>query len=242
MSEPESTLVGQRVVRRTNSGFDICAATAAGAPTPTSEALALVRARTGSMKRAIAGRILRWFDDRAPQLRDPKRQLVQHLPRCDNTVEMRSEIARLLVVAVALTGTASAQDLPPVRNTYGAFAFPNLQGTELIVLHDVPRAAEISTAICDRQMMRIGFVRRQAGAAMPRADRDSPEQFVRLAGSVFEVAGRRVQSGVTCFVAADPLFDNAELLPVQMRARPRECTAEEQHRAAAFRSRVIRRC
>ena len=42
------------------------------------EALALMRARTGSMNEAIAERILRWLDDPAPQLRDPKRQLVQH--------------------------------------------------------------------------------------------------------------------------------------------------------------------
>lgn len=159
---------------------------------------------------------------------------------------MRSQRATAIVLAGTVIGTLCAQDLPPVRNSYGAFAFPNMQGTELIVLHDVPRAAEMSTAICDRQTLRIRFVRRQTGAqtgaGMPRADRDSPEQFKRLAGSVFEVVGRPVPSGVTCFVAADPLLANAELLRVQMRAQPRECTAEEQQRAGALRSRSIRRC
>ena len=146
------------------------------------------------------------------------------------------------VLMAILICTLCAQDLPPVRNSYGAFAFPNMQGTELIVLHDVPRAAEISTAICDRQTLRIRFIRRQTGAGMPGADRDSPEQFKRLAGSVFEVVGRPVPSGVTCFVAPDSLLANAELLRVQMRAQPRECTAEEQQRAGALRTRSIRRC
>ena len=42
------------------------------------EALAVLRRRTPSMNHRIAERILAWLEDPQPQLRDPKKQLVQH--------------------------------------------------------------------------------------------------------------------------------------------------------------------
>ena len=44
----------------------------------TDEALAIVRRRSPSMNHRIAERILAWLEDPQPQLRDPKKQLVQH--------------------------------------------------------------------------------------------------------------------------------------------------------------------
>jgi len=148
---------------------------------------------------------------------------------------------RLIVTAVLMIGALSRQDLPAVTASHGAFAFPNVGGTALIVLHDIPHAAELRTAICAGRSLSIRFVRRQTVTGA-RADRESPREFDRLAGTVFQVLGRGVHPEDTCFVAADSLLEDAELLPVRALLRPSACTRTERRRFVAVRDRSIRAC
>jgi hypothetical protein len=45
----------------------------------------------------------------------------------------------LIAAAVLMIGAVSRQDLPAVTESHGAFGFPNLGGTEIIVLHEIPQ-------------------------------------------------------------------------------------------------------
>ena len=149
----------------------------------------------------------------------------------------------VLVLGALLTaGAASRQDLPSVSGSHGAFAFPNRDGTELIVRHDVPNAANYRTAICGGRLLPIRFVRQQTGAGMPAADRDVPAQFPKLVGTVFQVLERGAGPDDTCFVAVTSLIEKAELVPVRARPQQAKCTEAEQRRVAALRERRIESC
>jgi hypothetical protein len=146
-----------------------------------------------------------------------------------------------IVIIVLIIGAVSRQNLPAATETHGAFAFPNATGTALIVLHDIPEAAERRTAICAGRSLSIRFARLQTVTGPP-ADRQSPREFDRLAGTVFQVLGRSVDPDDTCFIAADSLLEGSELLPVRARSRPAQCTSSERRRLAAVRTRSIRAC
>ena len=147
-----------------------------------------------------------------------------------------------LIVATSLViGAVSTQDLPAVDPIYGAFAFPNLKGTELIVVHEIPNAAELRTAICGGRLISVRFVRRQT-ISDKATGWQSPQEFEHLAGAVFQVVGRSVPPEHTCFVAADSLLDNAALYPVRALSRPTTCSTAERRRVATLRERAIRAC
>lgn len=147
----------------------------------------------------------------------------------------------LIVATSVMIGALSTQDLPAVDHNYGAFAFPNVKGTELIVVHEIPNAAELRTAICGGQVISVRFVRRQTISG-ESTDRLFPEQFDHLAGTIFQVVGRSVAPARTCFVAADSLLSNAELYPMRAFSRPTTCGTTERHRVATLRERRIRAC
>lgn len=147
----------------------------------------------------------------------------------------------MIVAAVLTIGGVSRQDLPAVTESHGAFGFPNVRGTEIIVLHDIPHAGQLRTAICAGRSLSIRFVRRQAvtGAG---ADRESPRQFDRLEGTVFQVLEQGVRPEDTCFVAGDSILEDAELLWVRPSSTPAACTRTERRRVAALRERPIKAC
>lgn len=146
----------------------------------------------------------------------------------------------LITIFLAI-GSVSMQDLPAVDPGYGAFAFPNVAGTELIVVHEVPNAAAFRTAVCGGQLLSVRFVRHQTVSGQS-ADREWPNAFDHLEGAIFQIVGRRVPSTNNCFVAADSLLENAELLPVRAFSEPVACSAAERRRAAALHKRTIRAC
>jgi hypothetical protein len=146
----------------------------------------------------------------------------------------------LVFAAVLATAAVPGQDLPAVTESHGAFGFPNVSGTEIIVRHDVPRASELRTAICAGRRMPIRFVRHQT--ATGAADRDSPPYFDSLEGTVFQIDGQVARPEDTCFVATDSLLENAELVLVQARSEPAACTRTDRQRFAAVRDRPMRAC
>src|SRR2546423_9664193 len=139
----------------------------------------------------------------------------------------------LLVVGVL------SQNFPAVTDSYGAFGFLNLTGTEIIVLHDVPHADELRTAVCGGRSLSIRFVRRQTVAG---ADRDVPEEFDHLDGTIFRVLEQGATAQDACFVATDSLLQNAEVLPVRASSSPAPCASDEQRRFAAVRERRMKSC
>jgi hypothetical protein len=148
---------------------------------------------------------------------------------------------RLIVAAVLTIGTFSSQDLPAVTESHGGFGFPNVAGTEIIVLHDIPHGTELRTAICGGRSLSVRFVRHQAVTGA-RPDRESPRQFDRLEGTVFQFLAPGARPEDTCFVAADGLLEDAELLRVDQFSTPAECTRTERRRFAALRERPIKAC
>jgi hypothetical protein len=147
----------------------------------------------------------------------------------------------ILITAVLMIGAAARQEVPPVTESHGAFGFPNLAGTEIIVLHEMPRAAELRTAICAGRSLSVRFERRQMPTGA-RADRQSPREFDRLAGTVFRVLGPGVRPDDVCLVGADSLLESAELLRVRAFSKPAECSRAERRRFAAVRERPITAC
>jgi hypothetical protein len=146
----------------------------------------------------------------------------------------------LIVAAILGIRGIPTQDVPAVTDSHGAFGFPNVPGTEIIVLHDMARASELRTAICGGRRVSIRFARRQAGTGA--ADRDSPQSFDTLNGTVFQIAGETVRPEDTCFVATDSMIETAEILQVRALSDPAECTVTQRRRLAAVRDRPTRAC
>jgi hypothetical protein len=144
-----------------------------------------------------------------------------------------------MLATVLLAAGALGQDFPAAMDAYGAFGFPNVTGTEIIVLHDVPRADELRTAVCGGRTFAIRFVRRQP---VIDADRDVPEQFDRLDGTVFRLLEQGVTPEDTCVVVTEALLKDAEVLPVHASSSPVPCAEDEQHRFGALRARRIKGC
>jgi hypothetical protein len=144
-----------------------------------------------------------------------------------------------MFASVFLVAGFLGQELPATIDGYGAFGFPNLTGTEIIVLHDVPRADELRTAVCGGRSFPIRFDHRQP---VTGADRDLPEQFDHLDGTVFRVLEQGAVPDDTCLLVSDALLKGAELLPVHAASSPAPCAEDEQHRFRALRERQMKAC
>jgi hypothetical protein len=129
---------------------------------------------------------------------------------------------------------------PAASDRYGAFAFPNAAGTELLIRHQLPDPERLHTAVCGARKVAVRFVRRQT-AGQEHA-RDTPDEFSRLEGTVFHVLNARLDPKSTCFIAEDALLAGAVLLPITGSAKPTTCTPDDQRRAAALRTRAIKSC
>ena len=146
----------------------------------------------------------------------------------------------IAVAALAFSGLAQ-QELPAVTSAHGAFGFPNPQGTEIIVLHELPHPAELRTAICDGRVVPIRFARRQTTNG-PEPGRQSPSEFNRLSGTVFRVTDRSARAEDACFLPASGLLSVAKLLRAIALPTPVPCTTAERLRIAALRDRQVRAC
>lgn len=133
-----------------------------------------------------------------------------------------------------------AQQLPSTSAAYGAFAFSNPAGTELIVLHDVPNPRQLQTAVCSGTVRPISFARLQKGAG---ADRDVPEQFAKLTGSVFRVEnGSTIPSDDVCLLAPESLLAGAQVVRTQNAKQISACPAADHRRIQGLRERQIQSC
>jgi hypothetical protein len=130
---------------------------------------------------------------------------------------------------------------PAASDRYGAFAFPNAAGTELLIRHNLPNPERLHTAVCGGgRKVAVRFVRRQP-AGQEHA-RDTPADFSQAEGTVFHVLNARLDPKSTCFIAEDAMLAGADVLRLNPTAKPTTCTADQQGRIAAVRSRGIASC
>jgi len=130
---------------------------------------------------------------------------------------------------------------PAASDRYGAFAFANAAGTELLIRHNLPNPERLHTAVCGGgRKVAVRFVRRQP-AGQEHA-RDTPADFSLAEGTVFHVLNARLDPKSTCFIAEDAMLAGAELLHLSGSAHPARCTPDDQRRAAAIRPRAITSC
>jgi hypothetical protein len=131
------------------------------------------------------------------------------------------------------------QQLPHATPAHGAFGFSNPAGTEFIVLHDVPNPERLRSAICSGDVKPIAFARLQKGAG---ADRDWPDQFASLSGSVFRVVYGGADAGDACVLAPESLLTGAQVVRTQDPDKHAPCTAAEQLRVQSLRERRVQAC
>ena len=130
---------------------------------------------------------------------------------------------------------------PAASDRYGAFAFPNAAGTELLIRHNLPKPERLHTAVCGSgRKVAVRFVRRQP--AGQEHVRDTPADFGQAQGTVFHVLNARLDPKSTCFIAEDAMLAGAESLRLNTAAKPTTCTADQQVRIAGLRTRGIASC
>lgn len=105
-----------------------------------------------------------------------------------------------------------------------AFAFPNEQGTQLLVTGELANPETLRTALCTgEQRVSVQFERRQTeGRSTTR--RQTPQNFAQTAGAVFQVAGGTVSSEATCVLAEESFLSGATLVPLKRPPQNARCT------------------
>jgi hypothetical protein len=136
------------------------------------------------------------------------------------------------------------QETPSATIEHGAFAFPDLSGTRLLTVSDLPQPAVFETALCsDGRRYPVRFERRQTERKGYNG-RQTPHNFDNLAGSVFTVLQGKIdyEFGTSCFLASQRLLSSATLLPVERLAEPGECGRELRRQLASSRNRQVVNC
>lgn len=145
---------------------------------------------------------------------------------------------RAFLTVLLVAGIAS-QELPPSTLTYGAFAFPDPGGRELIVTHDVGKPEVLRSAICTGDVTPIAFARRQKDG---RGSRQHPNFFAQLSGTVFRVAKGGLKPDEACLLVPDSLLAGAEILKTTPMPEPVPCVETDRRRVAAIRERPVQNC
>jgi len=98
-----------------------------------------------------------------------------------------------------------------------AFAFPNEQGTHLLVTTEVVKPEMLRIAVCSgNQQATVHFERTQS-AGRNSTGRQTPRNFANTAGAVFRIVNGNVNPDSTCVLADDTFLSGAALVPF---ARP----------------------
>ena len=143
------------------------------------------------------------------------------------------------VTRLVLVLGLGVQQLPHATAAHGAFAFSNPAGTEFIVTHDVSSPERLRSAICSGVISSIAFARHQKGTG---ADRDWPEQFAGLTGSVYRVVNGGANASDACLLAPGSLLAGAQMVRTRHSNQYSACSAAGQRRIQALRQRPVQTC
>ncbi|HEY0283854.1 MAG TPA: hypothetical protein VGC23_00580 [Vicinamibacterales bacterium] len=96
-----------------------------------------------------------------------------------------------------------------------AFAFPNEQGTRLLVTAEIATPEIFRTALCaGGQQVSVQFERKQA-EGRNTTSRQAPQNFAQTAGAVFQiVGGGALSAGATCVLAEESFVAGATVVPL----------------------------
>lgn len=162
-----------------------------------------------------------------------------------------------LGVLPVLAAGLFAQDLPHATVAHGGFAFPDANGTSLMVLSAPKRplglqpeerdflaaTAAMNTAFCAGGAMHpVEFAGHQASDGKG-SFRQHTRQFSHLDGFVFRLKSHeRLQENEACFVAADAFTRSVILLALDQPDRAAQCAPGFAERIAAVRGRGVTHC
>ena len=130
------------------------------------------------------------------------------------TLTRIAKVGAVASVVLLLSVGAGSQELPRVTTEHGAFAFPDPDGTRLIVTADVSLPDLLHEAVCSNgRRFPVRYDRKQAGSEGAQG-RQGTMVFAQVAGTVFNVAQgtvgpREEVGGVTCFIVSDALRSSA---------------------------------
>jgi hypothetical protein len=104
-----------------------------------------------------------------------------------------------------------------------AFAFPNEEGTQLLVTAEVVEPEHLRVALCSgSQQLQVQFERRQSERS-GGTGRQIPRNFAYTAGSVFRVGPGKVSAQATCLLTDESFLRGATLFPVKRPSQPARC-------------------
>ena len=90
-----------------------------------------------------------------------------------------------------------------------AFAFPNEQGTQLLVTGEIAKPDALRIALCTGgQQLSVQFERRQP-EGRNTTNRQAPQNFAQTAGAVFRIIGGKVSPEATCVLAEESFLAGA---------------------------------
>ena len=138
-----------------------------------------------------------------------------------------------------------------------AFAFPNEQGTRLLVTGEIAKPEILPHGTLRRWASRLRLIRTQTAGRSKTTSRQAPQNFAQTAGAVFQIIGGTISPGATCVLAEESFVAGATVVPltrppsdsrcskatypqIQMdKSRPVVGAGLLPHRPREFRSRVI---
>lgn len=104
-----------------------------------------------------------------------------------------------------------------------AFAFPNQQGTQLLVTAEIAKPDALRIALCTGgQQLSVQFERRQP-EGRSTTNRQAPHNFAQTAGAVFRITGGKVSPEATCVLAEEPFLTGATVLPLKRPSPDARC-------------------
>lgn len=123
-----------------------------------------------------------------------------------------------------------------------AFAFPNEQGTRLLVTAEVAAPEALRIALCSGgQKFAVQFERRQPDGRNS-SGRQTPANFGNTAGAVFRIVGGSVTAAATCVLAEESLLGGAVSLPLNRPPSDARCSRAAYPEFQSDKSRAVVGC
>lgn len=123
-----------------------------------------------------------------------------------------------------------------------AFAFPNEQGTRLLVTSEIAKPEALSIALCSgSQRVAVQFERRQ-GEGRSTTSRQTPQNFTQTAGAVFRVTDGTVSADATCVLADDSFLAGVTLVPLKRPSQNARCLTTMYPQFQADKNRAVVAC
>ena len=124
-----------------------------------------------------------------------------------------------------------------------AFAFPNEQGTRLLVTGEIAKPEIFRTALCaGGQQVSVQFERKQA-EGRNTTSRQAPQNFAQTAGAVFQIiGGGAISADATCVLAEESFVAGATVVPLTRPPSDARCSKATYPQIQVDKSRPVVGC